>query len=73
MPLIQFRGKRSREKKTSDKKPAPAKPSAAPAPPPPPPMTPEEDRKNFSAFFGRTKLADAEIDAIESGGASLLD
>jgi len=71
VPLIKFLGKRQR---------VPLKPLAAAATPapsaPPPPVVHDVDPAAFlafGAFYGRTAVTDAEIDAVGSGGATLLD
>lgn len=69
VPLIKFLGKRSLLKHPDPPAPSPS----VVLPPPMPASSPDaKDILAVGAFFGRPLLTDAEIDAVQSGGATLL-
>jgi len=77
VPLIKFLGPRSKLKRSEQPAPAPAAPPvAAPKPPAPTSVLPStpgvKDITEVGAFYGRPALTEAEIEAVASGGASLL-
>ncbi|KAJ8602617.1 hypothetical protein CTAYLR_010202 [Chrysophaeum taylorii] len=76
VPLIKFIGKRSALNSQDQPPPAaaPKPPAAAPLPSPPAVASSPgaKDILDVGAFFGRPRLTDEEIEAVQSGGATLL-